>query len=87
MLFHALFSNEFDGTPPCYIMHAFSYKPQSPKLFLSITSETVSKVYFGQTFKYPNFGDNSILAKLDHALSNIITTPLSLIITHAHPWG
>jgi hypothetical protein len=31
MLFHALFSsNEFDVTPPCYIMHAFSYEPQNP---------------------------------------------------------
>jgi hypothetical protein len=31
LLFHALFSSsEFDGTPPCYIMHAFSYEPQNP---------------------------------------------------------
>jgi hypothetical protein len=44
-------------------------------------------VYFGQTFKYPNFGDNSILAKLDHALSNILTTPLSLSHNHMHILG
>jgi hypothetical protein len=64
MLFHALSSStEFDGTPPCYIMHAFSYEPQNPWLFLSIASETLSKVYFGQTFQYPNFGYKSIFGK------------------------
>jgi hypothetical protein len=62
-------------------IHMSSYQfrilwTHKPWLIIFKNFKILIKVYLGQTFKNPNFGDQSKLERLDHAITNFLKTPL-----------